>query len=152
MNTEMKFHNSLARGSWSFSFKGPTPLFFSLYVFLWKNNFQLYCLIVFVHKDIALIFTVGGKLSDRISRSLFKTGCFVGWRVGGSVTVCVFRINVWLHGGSHEVISAVLPVCFPILQQWCSAGKQSAQECTVMLLCMSPWCIKIPKGTNLTHH
>lgn len=29
------------------------------------------------------------------------------------MTVCVFRIIVWLQGGSHEVISAVLAVCVP---------------------------------------
>lgn len=56
------------------------------------------------------------------------------------MTVCVYRINVRLHGGSHEVIAAVLPVCVPVLHQqqlaW-SREHKCVVFCHVCLFCES---------------
>lgn len=60
MNTCSKFHDGYLALT-----EKPIEVF--IFGFL-KNNFLLYPLTVFVHIDIELIFTVGGKLSDRMSR------------------------------------------------------------------------------------
>lgn len=51
------------------------------------------------------------------------------------MTVCVYRINVRLHEGSREVISAASPVCVTVLHQQQSALSRE-HNCVVFLTCL----------------
>lgn len=51
------------------------------------------------------------EANSRAGSAQCVLGCRVGCEVDASVTGCVYRINVWLHGGSHEVIAAYLFPC-----------------------------------------